>query len=68
MQLPYAGDNGRPEGDEGNHVAGVLDETEDDAADVELPPPMKPIQVTYCILPLYYLESVHSGDQEFVSL
>lgn len=45
QQLPYAGDNGRPEGEEGNHVAGALDEAEDDAADVELPPPMKPLQV-----------------------
>lgn len=45
FQLPYTTDNGRGE-DGGECSHGVLDEAEDDAADVELPPPMKPIQVT----------------------
>ncbi|XP_026331830.1 triple functional domain protein [Hyposmocoma kahamanoa] len=50
IKLPYAGDNGRPEGEESNHVTGALDEAEDDAADVELPPPMKPLQNPQAVL------------------
>ncbi|CAG4942505.1 unnamed protein product [Colias eurytheme] len=43
LKLPYT-DNGRAEeGGEGS-VAAALDEGEDDVPDVELPPPMKPLQ------------------------
>ncbi|XP_035459175.2 kalirin isoform X3 [Spodoptera frugiperda] len=48
LKLPYAAavsDNGRADDhDVGKGVPGVLDEAEDEAADVELPPPMKPLQ------------------------
>lgn len=49
-QLPYSTvgeNNGRGDDhDVGKGAAGALDEAEDEAADVELPPPMKPIQVS----------------------
>lgn len=47
VQLPYGtvGDNGRHD----DHEVGKLDEAEDEAADVELPPPMKPINVSNII-------------------
>nr|XP_049693167.1 kalirin isoform X3 [Helicoverpa armigera] len=47
LKLPYGGvgDNGRADEHEvGKTAPGALDEAEDEAADVELPPPMKPIQ------------------------
>ncbi|XP_047040654.1 kalirin isoform X3 [Helicoverpa zea] len=47
LKLPYGGvgDNGRADEHEvGKAAPGALDEAEDEAADVELPPPMKPIQ------------------------
>ncbi|XP_045510116.1 triple functional domain protein isoform X2 [Colias croceus] len=43
VQLPYT-DNGRAEEAGEGSVAAALDEGEDDAPDVELPPPMKPLQ------------------------
>ncbi|KAM3969030.1 LOW QUALITY PROTEIN: trio Rho guanine nucleotide exchange factor [Aphomia sociella] len=51
FRLPYTGDNGRAEdGGECSHGSGALDEAEDDAADLELPPPMKPIQDPQTVL------------------
>ncbi|KAG6452489.1 hypothetical protein O3G_MSEX007649 [Manduca sexta] len=52
LKLPYANDHGRNDDTaEGGHgVASALDEAEDDAADVELPPPMKPIQDPQSVL------------------
>ncbi|XP_061719490.1 kalirin isoform X1 [Cydia pomonella] len=51
LKLPYTGDNGRLEDGEGTHSASsALDEAEDDAPDVELPPPMKPIQDPQAVL------------------
>ncbi|RVE53076.1 hypothetical protein evm_002173 [Chilo suppressalis] len=55
LKLPYAAETGRAE-DGANASAGeasnaaALDEVEDDAADVELPPPMKPIQDPQAVL------------------
>ncbi|XP_072931286.1 kalirin isoform X2 [Epargyreus clarus] len=42
LKLPYGTDNGRVEEGECSH-GGAPDEAEDEAPDVELPPPMKPI-------------------------
>ncbi|CAG4984373.1 unnamed protein product [Parnassius apollo] len=51
LRLPYVNDNGREEGSEGPQGgAAALDEAEDDAPDVELPPPMKPIQDPQSVL------------------
>ncbi|KAF9800361.1 hypothetical protein SFRURICE_015871 [Spodoptera frugiperda] len=54
LKLPYAAavsDNGRADDhDVGKGVPGVLDEAEDEAADVELPPPMKPLQNPQSVL------------------
>ncbi|CAH2036113.1 unnamed protein product, partial [Iphiclides podalirius] len=51
LRLPYVSGNGRDDGEEGQAAgAGALDEAEDDAADVELPPPMKPIQDPQSVL------------------
>ncbi|KAJ8737326.1 hypothetical protein PYW07_000597 [Mythimna separata] len=50
LKLPYS-DNGRADDHEPNKsTPGVLDEAEDEAADVELPPPMKPIQNPQAVL------------------
>ncbi|XP_053624403.1 kalirin isoform X1 [Plodia interpunctella] len=49
IKLPYTGDNGRVEEGECSHSA-ALDEVEDDAADLELPPPMKPLQDPQSVL------------------
>lgn len=60
VQLPYVSGNGRDEIEE-NHAGGssALDEAEDDAPDVELPPPMKPIQVRFrCLLKTFKLPIV----------
>lgn len=45
VQLPF-GDNGRADDNDPGKAVPALDEAEDEAADVELPPPMKPIQVS----------------------
>ncbi|XP_047040653.1 kalirin isoform X2 [Helicoverpa zea] len=53
LKLPYGGvgDNGRADEHEvGKAAPGALDEAEDEAADVELPPPMKPIQNPQAVL------------------
>lgn len=47
VQLPYGSDGERADEGEASHAA-ALDEAEDDAAELELPPPMKPIQVRRC--------------------
>lgn len=44
MQLPYV-ESVRIE--DGETSVTAIDDAEDDAPDVELPPPMKPIQVNY---------------------
>ncbi|XP_041986619.1 triple functional domain protein isoform X2 [Aricia agestis] len=49
LKLPYV-DNGREDGEENNGTTAALDEGEDDAPDVELPPPMKPIQNPQTVL------------------
>ncbi|XP_073951079.1 trio Rho guanine nucleotide exchange factor isoform X3 [Choristoneura fumiferana] len=46
----YGSDNSRGEDGDTAGAAGALDEAEDDAADVELPPPMKPIQDPQTVL------------------
>ncbi|CAK1588090.1 unnamed protein product [Parnassius mnemosyne] len=51
LRLPYVNDNGREDSTEGPQGgAAALDEAEDDAPDVELPPPMKPIQDPQSVL------------------
>lgn len=53
VQLPY-GDNGRADDHDPGKANPVLDEAEDEAADVELPPPMKPIQVNLYFHPTIF--------------
>ncbi|KAL0852357.1 hypothetical protein ABMA28_000558 [Loxostege sticticalis] len=51
LKLPYGDDRERAEEGECSHnAAAALDEVEDDAADLELPPPMKPIQDPQTVL------------------
>ncbi|XP_068619669.1 kalirin isoform X3 [Battus philenor] len=51
LRLPYMGSNGREESEDvAAGSASALDETEDDVPDVELPPPMKPIQDPQSVL------------------